>query len=292
MSPASLREFLNKRVIDQIDAAVVVTNAIAAAELKLNDRGARPLASFLFMGPTGVGKTSMAKAFTEFAYKEDRLVMIFMNELKSSTDVARFARMIQAGKDQHPGGCTFLLDEVEKAHKDVMDVLISLLDEGKITLEDGARVEIGNCYVAMTSNVGSSEFSKMVLAKYVRMEKFAKKQAADAFRPELMARINSVVVFRPLKYDSQVKILDVNLGVKLQFIAARFGDMVNGGRFSVDQRAHMHLLRRCFTAHEGARKLKDLLDAEINSAIIPWVSLNKVTDGRITYDTKNDRLRL
>jgi ATP-dependent Clp protease ATP-binding subunit ClpC len=284
---SSLQQFLNERVIDQPEASAVVTNAIKSAELELNDRGPRPRASFLFMGPTGVGKTSTAKAFTEYLFEEDRLMMIFMNELKSATDVPRFARMIQAGAFLYPDGCTFLLDEVEKAHKDVMDVLISLLDEGQITLEDGARVPIANCYVAMTSNVGSGEFAKMLITKYVRMLKEAKKQARDAFRPELMARINNVVVFRSLKYDSQAKILDLNLGRKLNFVGKRFGK-----EFSVDASARAHLIRRCFTEQEGARKLKDTLDSEINFAIIPWSERNEATNGRISYDPKQDKLRL
>jgi ATP-dependent Clp protease ATP-binding subunit ClpB len=288
----SLNKYLNNEVIDQTEAAHTVTQAVGSAEWEMNERSNKPRHTFLFMGPTGVGKTSMAKAFTKFLFNQDRLVMIFMNELQSANDVGRFAKMIEAGVKAHPGGCTFLLDEVEKCTRAIMDVLLSLLDEGQITMEDGRKVSISDCYVAMTSNIGSSEFSKMTIMKYVRIQKFAIKEAKEYFRPELMARIKSVVVFKPLKYESQLKIMNANLGAKLKHLADKFGDLVDGGQFAVDGIAHAHLMRRCFTQHEGARKLKDTLDHEINAALLESFGSGLMSDGVITYDPRTDRLTI
>jgi ATP-dependent Clp protease ATP-binding subunit ClpB len=122
-----LDPYLRERVIGQDDATVRVSRALEAAELGLNETGPRPRAAFLFMGPTGCGKTSTAKAFTEYLFGESKLAMIFCNELQSPNDVPELVRSIKQAVGAHPQGTTLLFDEIEKMHRSLIDVLLSLL---------------------------------------------------------------------------------------------------------------------------------------------------------------------
>jgi ATP-dependent Clp protease ATP-binding subunit ClpC len=287
---------LKARVIGQDDAVARVSRALEAAELGLNETGPRPRASLLFMGPTGCGKTSTAKAFTEYLFGDSRLSMVFCNELQSPGDVGELVLAIQRAV-QATHGTTLLFDEIEKAHKAVVDVFLSLLDEGQVTLADGSRVSVSNCYVVMTSNIGSARFTEMVHTPYATMEAFAFEQARKALRPELFARLTETIVFRTLSQATQEDILGGLLKRKLLLLEARFEAAFAGGfpaPLTIDEKGvRAHLLRTGFTQTGGARRLRQELDRQFNGACIPWLLSGQTPrEGRFYADPKHDCLVL
>jgi ATP-dependent Clp protease ATP-binding subunit ClpA len=282
-----LEAYLLSRVLGQADAVARVSRALQAAEFGLNDTGQRPRASFLFMGPSGIGKTSTTKALNEYLFGAARLTMLFMNEYKRADDVDGLVKAIRAALIDHPEGTTFLFDEIEKAHKDVIDVFISLLDEGEITDADGSRISIASSYVVMTSNIGAARWGQMEQTKYSVMEQFAFESARKTLRPELFNRLTEVIVFRPLSIETQIAILDQALQDKLRFLEPRLG------KLSIGERVQAHLLRKCFTQSGGARRLREELNRQLNIAVLPWAFEGKLpVEGRFYTDPKRDQLEL
>jgi ATP-dependent Clp protease ATP-binding subunit ClpA len=283
-----LENYLKGRVIGQEDALSRVSRALQAAECDLNDRGPRPKGSFLFMGSRGVGKTETAKAFTEYLW-DGGLTMLYLNEYQRADDVDDLVLAIKRGLSTNSIGTTFLFDEIEKAHRGVIDVFISLLDEGQITDSDGSRISIGNCYLVLTSNIGAARWGSMETTQYSRMESFAFEQARKVLRPELFNRLTEAIVFRPLSQKVQIDILKEMLGRKLVHLESRLGKRP----LSVDERVNAHLLRKCFTQTEGARRLRQELDRQINLASLPWaLEKRSPSEGRFYYDPKTDQLVL
>jgi ATP-dependent Clp protease ATP-binding subunit ClpB len=283
-----LENYLKGRVIGQEDALSRVSRALQAAECDLNDRGPRPKGSFLFMGSRGVGKTETAKAFTEYLW-DGGLTMLYLNEYQRADDVDDLVLAIKRGLSTNSIGTTFLFDEIEKAHRGVIDVFISLLDEGQITDSDGSRISIGNCYLVLTSNIGAARWGSMETTQYSRMESFAFEQARKVLRPELFNRLTEAIVFRPLSQKVQIDILKEMLGRKLVHLESQLGKRP----LSVDERVNAHLLRKCFTQTEGARRLRQELDRQINLAALPWaLEKRSPSEGRFYYDPKTDQLVL
>jgi ATP-dependent Clp protease ATP-binding subunit ClpB len=283
-----LENYLKGRVIGQEDALSRVSRALQAAECDLNDRGPRPKGSFLFMGSRGVGKTETAKAFTEYLW-DGGLTMLYLNEYQRADDVDDLVLAIKRGLSTNSIGTTFLFDEIEKAHRGVIDVFISLLDEGQITDSDGSRISIGNCYLVLTSNIGAARWGSMEATQYSRMESFAFEQARKVLRPELFNRLTEAIVFRPLSQKVQIDILKEMLGRKLVHLESRLGKRP----LSVDEHVNAHLLRKCFTQTEGARRLRQELDRQINLAALPWaLEKRSPSEGRFYYDPKTDQLVL
>jgi ATP-dependent Clp protease ATP-binding subunit ClpB len=284
-----LESYLKARVIGQEDALARVSRALQAAQCDLNDRGTRPKGSFLFMGSRGIGKTQTAKAFTEYLFGDSGLTMLFMNEYQRADDVDDLVVAIKQGVSTNSVGRTFLFDEIEKAHRGVIDVFISLLDEGQITDSDGSRISVGNCYLVFTSNIGAARWGSMETTQYARMESFAFEQARKVLRPELFNRLTETIVFRPLSQKVQIDILKEMLGKKLAHLELRLGKR----HLSVDERVNAHLLRKCFTQAEGARRLRQELDRQINLAALPWaLEKRSPSEGRFYYDPKTDQLVL
>jgi len=284
-----LEGYLTSRVIGQGDAIPRISRAIQAAECDLNDTGPRPKGAFLFMGSRGIGKTETAKAFTEYIFGYSKLTMFFMNELQSSDDAPELVKMIRQAISEHPKGTTLLFDEIEKAHRSIIDIFISLLDEGVVTDVDGSRISVHDCYVVMTSNIGASRWAAMERTLYSRMEGFAFEQARKVLRPELFNRLTETIVFRPLSQTVQIDILKGMLGKKLAHLEPRLGKRP----LFVDDRANAHLLRKCFTATEGARRLRQELDRQMNLAALPWMLQKQPPEeGRFCYDAKSDQLIL
>ena len=283
-----LEAYMKSRVLGQNDALVRISRALEAAECELNERGPRPRGSFLFMGPSGVGKTETTKAFNEYLFGNDRLTMLFMNQLQSASDVEVLIAAIKRGVTSHPEGTVFLFDEIEKAHKSIIDVFISLLDEGQATGPNGERISVGNCYLVMTSNIGAQRWPAMQTTLYSTMEGFACDQAKKILRPELFWRINETVIFRPLSQETQIAILGSVLEAKLAHVEPKLG------KLSIDTKpVNAHLLRKCFTQAGGARRLRDELNRQINLAVLPWeMTGSKPVEGKFFCNVAKDRLEL
>jgi ATP-dependent Clp protease ATP-binding subunit ClpB len=292
-----LENYLKSRVIGQDDAVTRVSRALESAELGLDETGSRPRAAFLFMGPTGVGKTSTAKAFSEYLYGDENLAMFFCNQYQQGSDAMEVAVAVKRAVQANPNGAVLLFDEFEKAHKAVIDVFISLLDEGQVTLPDGSRAWVSNCYVVLTSNIGGSEFAEMECTPYATMEAFAFSEARKTLRPELFARLTETIVFRPLTQATQIGILDGLIAAKLRHLQTRFEALFDDRlvpQLSIEAKGvRAHLLRKGFTQTGGARYLRQELNRQFNAACRPWFMSGDIPrEGRFYADPKNDRLEL
>ncbi len=209
-----MEERLHQRVVGQDEAVEAVSNALRRARSGLQDPN-RPIGSFVFLGPTGVGKTELARALAEFMFDDDRaLVRLDMSEYQERHTVARLVGAPPGYVGYEEGGqlteavrrrpyAVLLLDEIEKAHSEVFDVLLQLLDDGRLTDGQGRTVDFRNTVVIMTSNIRSPE------------------ELRERFRPEFLNRIDEIVVFQPLSRDQLAEIVELQLGRLRERLAER-----------------------------------------------------------------------
>jgi ATP-dependent Clp protease ATP-binding subunit ClpB len=216
-----MEERLRERVVGQEEALVAVSNAVRAARAGLQEPN-RPLGSFLFLGPTGVGKTETARALAEFLFDDEQaMVRIDMSEYQEKHTVSRLigappgyvgyeeAGQLTEAVRRRPYSVV-LFDEVEKAHADVLNVLLQLLDDGRLTDAQGRTVSFKNTIVIMTSNLGSQWINERGLG-WEDIRNRVLEVVRQNFRPELLNRIDEIVVFRPLGLEQIEKIVDIQL---------------------------------------------------------------------------------
>jgi ATP-dependent Clp protease ATP-binding subunit ClpA len=260
---SGLPNYLESRIAGQSAAIGRIARAVQAAELGLNEGGTRPRCSFLLLGPTGVGKTESAKCFTEYLFGlQSALVMIFMNEYSSDSRLPEFLERVEAAIRRNPEGSTLLFDEIEKAHARVIDIFLSMLEEGELTTLSGDRIPVSKFYLVLTSNLGSGDLAKMENAPYAMMERVALDGASEALRPELFARITERIVFRPLGLEVQKNIIETLIDAKLKLLSAYFGKELSVDRGPVSA----FLLRVGFSKSQGARRLRQEVDRQFNMA--------------------------
>ncbi len=227
-----MEDQLAKRVVGQKEALSAVSNAIRRSRSGLSDPG-RPNGSFLFLGPTGVGKTELTKALTEFLFDtEDAIVRIDMSEFMEKHSVARLVGAPPGYVGYEKGGylteairrrpySVILLDEVEKAHSDVFNVLLQVLDDGRLTDGQGRTVDFRNTVIVMTSNMGSDQIQSMSGEEnYDAMKKAVMQTVGNYFRPEFINRIDETVVFHPLGKEE----IRVIAGIQLEHLAVRLAE--------------------------------------------------------------------
>jgi len=287
---SGLRNFLENRITGQAAACQRIARAVQAAELGLNECGQRPKCSFLFLGPTGVGKTESAKCFTEFVFgSKAALEMVFMNEYTCDLRFEEFLQRTEAAILRHPDGTTLLFDEVEKAHPKLIDVFLSFLEEGQFTALSGERVSVSKFYIVLTSNLGSGDLAKMENAPAAMHERVAMDVASRSLRPELFARITERIVFRPLGLEAQKEIIEGLIAAKLKVLANYFSRSL-----SIDQGpVTAFLLRAGYNRALGVRMLHQEVDRQFNLACLDWALGHRIPcEGRFYYDSTVGRLTL
>jgi ATP-dependent Clp protease ATP-binding subunit ClpB len=226
-----MEEVLGKRVVGQQEAVKAVADAIRRTRAGLSDPH-RPSGSFLFLGPTGVGKTELCKALAEFMFDtEDAMIRIDMSEFMEKHSVARLIGAPPGYVGYEEGGylteavrrrpyCVILLDEIEKAHPDVFNVLLQILDDGRLTDGQGRTVDFRNTVIIMTSNVGSTAIFDLIENEPKKAREQAMAALREIFRPEFLNRIDDIVLFRPLGKDQIEHIIDL----QMQHLVKRLGE--------------------------------------------------------------------
>jgi ATP-dependent Clp protease ATP-binding subunit ClpB len=268
-----MEEVLDKRVVGQTEAVKAVADAIRRTRAGLSDPN-RPSGSFMFLGPTGVGKTELCKALAEFMFDtEEALVRIDMSEFMEKHSVARLIGAPPGYVGYEEGGylteavrrrpyCVILLDEIEKAHPDVFNVLLQVLDDGRLTDGQGRTVDFRNTVVIMTSNLGSLVIQEMGIdADYAAMKAAVMQVVTQHFRPEFINRVDDIVVFHSLGRQQIRSIVDIQLGRLRQRLAER--DI----QLFLDDAARDKIGEAGFDTVYGARPLKRAIQAQIENPL-------------------------
>jgi len=263
---------LHERVVGQDEAVRLVSDAIRRSRAGLADPN-RPYGSFLFLGPTGVGKTELCKALASFLFDtEEALVRIDMSEYMEKHSVARLIGAPPGYVGYEEGGhlteivrrkpyCVILLDEIEKAHPDVFNALLQVLDDGRLTDGQGRTVDFKNTVIVMTSNLGSQLIQSMVGSKYEAIKAAVMAEVKNHFRPEFVNRIDEVVVFHALGEEHIKSIARIQLDV----LNRRLAKMDFG--FEISEAALGELAKVGFDPVYGARPLKRAIQSEIENPL-------------------------
>lgn len=292
-----LGEHLHQRVIGQNEAVEAVADAVIRARSGLKDPQ-RPIGSFIFLGPTGVGKTELARALAEFMFDDERsMIRIDMSEYMEKHAVSRLIGAPPGYVGYEEGGqlteavrrrpySVILFDEIEKAHHDVFNVLLQILDDGRLTDGQGRIVDFKNTVIIMTSNIGSQqilEFSgKAETAAYEVMKEAVLTEMRHHFRPEFLNRVDEIVVFHSLSEEELKKILDVQLGRLRARLAERHIDI------ELTKVAATHLAREGYDPVYGARPLKRAIQKELETPLGRRLLAGEIHDGdKVVVDWKD-----
>ena len=296
-----MEERLHQRVVGQDEAIGSVSNAIRRARAGLQDPN-RPLGSFLFLGPTGVGKTELARALAEFLFDDEQaMIRIDMSEYQEKHSVSRMIGAPPGYVGYEESGqlteavrrrpyAVVLLDEIEKAHPEVLNVLLQLLDDGRLTDGKGRTVDFKNTVVIMTSNLGSQFLTELALEGRPVLDDAVKRQMLDVlrvhFRPEFLNRVDEIVIFHPLSQDQLAAIVDIQVHALMKRLEERKIHV------ELSDAARRLLVREGYDPAYGARPLKRTIQRRVLDPLAIKVLEGEFTEGdRIGIDASGDTLQ-
>lgn len=252
----------------------------------------RPRGVFLAVGPTGTGKTELVLLCARHLFSESGVVRFDLSEFQRADAVERLL-----GADANDLGALgrtigetrpmiLLFDELEKAHPRVFDLFIQMLDPGHITLATGRRIDLQDCYIAFTSNLGAAEAARMTRSSFASVEQAILRRLGDSMRPEFLARIPEKFVFAPLSHAVQREIGELHVGREV----ARLGQ--HGFDLEVTREALEFLLRQGFDPRLGARPLRQTIERELQNLVVSRLFSTGHGGGRVTVDTAKGQLAL
>ncbi len=297
----NLGSILHQRVIGQGEAVDAVVDAVLRARAGLKDPN-RPIGSFIFIGPTGVGKTELSKALTEALFDDEKnMIRIDMSEYMEKFSVSRLIGSPPGYVGYEEGGqlteavrrkpySVVLFDEIEKAHPDVFNILLQVLDDGRLTDNQGRTVDFKNTVIIMTSNIGSNYLLEGLLEEGHISEQTKEKINAElrrTFRPEFLNRVDEIVMFKPLQRDELFKIIDLQM--------KQIENLLEDRNISIrlTDEAKQLILNRSYSVQYGARPVKRFLQKEIETRLSRLIIEGKVKDGSMIIVTvKNNEIDL
>ena len=282
-----LEDLLGERVIGQREAVEAVSNAVRRARAGLQDPD-RPVGSFIFLGPTGVGKTETARALAEFLFDDERaMVRIDMSEYMEKHAVARLIGAPPGYVGFEEGGqlteavrrrphSVILFDEIEKAHPEVFNVFLQILDDGRLTDSQGRTVDFRNTVIIMTSNIGSQYILEASgSGRTEEVEETVRREMQRHFRPEFLNRVDDIIVFRPLSQEDLARIVALQLK-RVDRLAAELGY-----RLEVTPEAQEVLAREGYDPAFGARPLKRVIQRRVQDPLALRLLEEDVPEGSV-----------
>ncbi len=285
----ALEDELHKRVIGQDEAVMAVAEAVIRARSGLKDPN-RPIGSFIFLGPTGVGKTELARALAEFLFDHERaMIRIDMSEYQEKHTVSRLIGAPPGYVGYDEGGqlteavrrrpySVVLFDEIEKAHHDVFNILLQVLDDGRLTDGQGRTVDFKNVIVIMTSNIGSHRILEYRGAfegeEYRRMKETVLAELRQAFRPEFLNRLDEIIVFHALSEEHLKEIVEIQLSSLRKRLEERHIEL------ELSDAARTRLVRSGYDPHYGARPLKRAIQREIETPLAKRILAGEIRSGQ------------
>jgi ATP-dependent Clp protease ATP-binding subunit ClpB len=297
-----LEDELHERVVGQDEAVRAVSEAVLRARSGLKDPN-RPIGSFIFLGPTGVGKTELARALAEFLFDDEHaMIRIDMSEYQEKHTVSRLVGAPPGYVGYEEGGqlteavrrrpySVILFDEIEKAHYDVFNVLLQILDDGRLTDSQGRTVNFKNTIVIMTSNIGGHNILEYRGAfaggEYERMKESVLDELRRHFRPEFLNRVDEIIVFHSLTEEDLKRIVDIQLERLRERLAERHITI------RLDDAARTHLVRAGYDPTYGARPLKRAIQKEIETPLARLILQGSVRDSQnvlVSYNTGRGEL--
>ena len=287
---------LHRRVIGQDEAVTAVSNAVRRARSGLQDPN-RPIGSFIFMGPTGVGKTELAKALAEFIFdSEQAIVRIDMSEYMEKHSVARLIGAPPGYVGYEEGGylteavrrrpySVVLFDEIEKAHPEVFNVMLQILDDGRMTDGHGRTVDFKNTIVIMTSNVGSQWIQELGASDREAMENRVTEALRASFKPEFLNRIDEIIIFQSLAADDILKIVDIQIDRLGRRLADKNIELI------LSDGSKELIAKKGYDPVYGARPLKRVIQQFIENPLSLEILEGKILDGaRVSAEAAGDKI--
>jgi ATP-dependent Clp protease ATP-binding subunit ClpB len=279
-----MEERLGRRVIGQEEAIQAVSNSVRRARAGIQDPN-RPIGSFIFLGPTGVGKTELARSLAEFLFDdENAMVRIDMSEYQERHTVSRLIGAPPGYVGYEEGGqlteatrrrpySVILFDEIEKAHPEVFNLLLQLLDDGRLTDGHGRTVDFKNTVVIMTSNIGSQHIQDLRRMDEAEMREKVMEALREGFRPEFLNRVDEIIIFHPLEIEQLKKIVEIQVGRLKKYLMDRKIDI------RLTDSAKAYLAKEGYDPTYGARPLKRLIQKEILNPLAMKILAGEFREG-------------
>jgi len=295
-----MEDELKSRVIGQDEAVVAISRALRRSRADLKDPR-RPIGSFIFLGPTGVGKTYLARNLAEFMFGDrEALIQIDMSEYMEKFTSSRLIGAPPGYVGYEEGGqlseavrrrpySVVLFDEIEKAHPDVMNLLLQILEEGMITDSLGRKIDFRNTIIIMTTNVGADVIKRQVTLgfgamgggdeNYDNMRDKILEKAKEAFKPEFLNRLDEKIVFHVLDRENLIKIVDLEISTVLKRLA------VKNIHLTLDQTAKEFLIEQGYDPNYGARPMRRAVERHIEDPLAEHLLRGDITPGQIVLIT-------
>ncbi len=282
----NLESELQKKVIGQNKAVQSISSAIQRSRTGLSDPS-RPIASFLFLGPTGVGKTELSKALASQLFdSENALIRIDMSEYMEKHSISRLIGAPPGYVGYEAGGqltesirrkpyCVLLFDEIEKAHRDVFNILLQILDEGRVTDGQGRTTNFKNTIIILTSNLGSQLISNKEIANNhsTNIDELINNELKSHFRPEFLNRLDEIINFEPLQKETLLKVVDLQLNLLRERLESK------GINLEVNNDVLTFITELGYNPSYGARPLKRVIQKELESEIAKYILKGKYKEG-------------